>query len=128
MVMTFRMTPQRMAVLEALEGNRKHPSAEDLYRDVRKIVPTITLATVYNILEMLKNKGSVRELNVDPKRKRYDPDTVLHHHMICRGCGMVSDVHKSFELALSAEEKKGFRIEDNHIEFYGTCPRCRERR
>ena len=77
---------------------------------------------------MLNNRGIVRELTIDPKRKRYDPDMVLHHHMICRECGRVADVHKSFDLMLSVEEKKGFTLEDNHIEFYGTCPECRERR
>ena len=126
--MTFRMTPQRMAILEALEGNRTHPSAEELHREVQGRFPTITLATVYNTLEMLKNRGEVTELSIDPKRKRYDPEVALHHHMLCQSCGRVTDVHKSFKLSLTAEERKGYTIKNNHIEFYGTCPQCLEGR
>ena len=122
------MTPQRMAILEALEGNKTHPSAEELHREVQGQFPTITLATVYNTLEMLKNRGEVAELSIDPKRKRYDPETVIHHHMLCKSCGRVTDVHKSFELSLTEEESKGYIIKNNHIEFYGTCPQCREGR
>ena len=121
------MTPQRMAILQALEGNTGHPSAEELHRDVQKTFPTVTLATVYNTLEMLKKSGEVAELSIDPQRKRYDPDTGLHHHMLCRSCGRISDVHKDFDLRLSQEECKGYNIENNHIEFYGTCPQCLER-
>jgi Fur family peroxide stress response transcriptional regulator len=122
------MTPQRMAILDALENNRSHPSAEELHREVQKNYPTITLATVYNTLEVLKKNGTVRELTIDPRRRRYDPDMGLHHHMLCRSCGSVADVHKYFDLRLSEKERKGFDIENNHIDFYGTCPECREGR
>ena len=124
--MAYRMTPQRMAILEVLEGNRNHPSAEELHREVQENFPTITLATVYNTLEMLKKNGEVRELTIDPRR--YDPDMGLHHHMLCRQCGRVADVHKYFDLHLTEEERKGFDIENNHIDFYGTCSECREGR
>jgi Fur family peroxide stress response transcriptional regulator len=55
----FKLTPQRLAILDFLQGNKKHPSAEDIYRSVHKKFPTMSLATVYSTLSALKEKGSL---------------------------------------------------------------------
>lgn len=122
--MTFRKTPQRMAILEYLSENRDHPSAEDIFREVRQNFPTMSLATVYNTLELLRERGDVLELTFDPSRKRYDPRTVEHHHLICRSCGRVADIDRNLNISLTEEERQGFVVEGNHIEFFGTCFHC----
>jgi len=123
--MTFRMTPQRMAILDCLKGSREHPSAEEIFRQVREGFPSMSLATVYNTLGTLRRKGMIVEMTVDPRRRRYDYDTSGHHHLLCRNCGKVVDITHNFQLTLPETEKRGFRLESSTIEFYGTCPDCR---
>ncbi|MEJ2324736.1 MAG: Fur family transcriptional regulator [Nitrospirota bacterium] len=123
----IKLTPQRLAILKCLEGNETHPSAEDIYREVRKAFPTMSFATVYNTLEVLRAKGGVNALSIDPDRMRYDPDTSSHHHLICTACKRVVDVRARIETELSEDETQGFELTGSHVEFYGLCPKCRDR-
>lgn len=122
----FKMTPQRLAIMEYLKDNKEHPSALDVFTSISKRFPTISFATVYNTLEMLKKKGLVLELNIDPERKRFDPDTNPHHHMICTKCGKVVDVFMEFPLNIPEIETRGFEIERIHIDVYGICETCKK--
>jgi len=119
------MTPQRLAILAYLEDNIDHPSADDIYKAILKIFPTISFATVYNTLESLKNRGSVSELTIDPVKKRFDPNPESHHHLICTKCSKILDIHIDYELQVPHRNKHGFEITGNHIEFYGICPKCK---
>jgi Fur family peroxide stress response transcriptional regulator len=123
----FKLTPQRLAILEFLDGNVDHPSAEDIYLDVSKKFPTMSFATVYNTLETLRKQGEVVELTVDPNKKRFDPNTLPHHHLICTICNTVLDIRVDYRLDLPESERGGYEITGNHIEFYGICPLCRKR-
>lgn len=120
----FKLTPQRLAILEYLDGNTSHPAAEDIYREVKKRFHTMSFATVYNTLEVLKRHGGVLELTIDPERKHYDPNTALHHHLICLKCKKIVDVHTDFKINIPADQRQGFKVTGNHIEFYGICPEC----
>jgi Fur family peroxide stress response transcriptional regulator len=70
---SMKMTPQRMAIMKHLDGNTYHPSAADIYGALREQFPTMSLATVYNTLEVLKEQGTVIELSIDRGKKRFDP-------------------------------------------------------
>ena len=122
------MTPQRLAILDVLDGNREHPSAEDVYREVKKRFSTMSLATVYNTLDLLSRRGELRELAIDPARKRYDPDMDDHSHMMCDECGRIADVGRSVAVQLGEDERMGFEITGIRVEFHGRCPECRTRR
>ncbi len=122
----FKLTPQRMAILDHLAGNRSHPSAEDIYKGVLKRFPTMSFATVYNTLDVLRKNGDILELTIDPEKKRFDSDTKLHHHLICVKCRSIVDIHRKFSLNSTSKEVGGFEIVGNHIEFYGICPKCRK--
>jgi len=121
----LKLTPQRLAVLSYLEGNTDHPSADEIHKAVSVQHPTMSLATVYNTLDTLREKGYVMELSIDPGKKRFDPNTGLHHHLICQSCKRVRDVQMEFNINLPEAMKGKFRITGNHIEFYGICPVCR---
>lgn len=120
----LKPTPQRLAILDYLDGNKDHPSAEEIYKAVSKRFPTMSFATVYNTLEALKRRGGVLELTIDPEKKRFDPNTEPHHHLICISCKKIVDIHKDFKLSVPKEKTAGYRIIGNHIEFYGLCPKC----
>ncbi len=121
----LKLTPQRLAILEFLDGNRDHPSAENIFKDVKKKYPMMSFATVYNTIEALKKKGDLLELTIDPGRRRYDPETRPHHHLICVECKKIVDVHKEFSISVPDETGDGFDLTGNHIEFYGVCPECK---
>jgi Fur family peroxide stress response transcriptional regulator len=124
----IKLTPQRLAVLHYLEGNKDHPSAEDIYRVLLKRFPTMSLATVYNALSTLKEKGCVLELAVDPERKRYDPDTRHHDHLICKSCRRIADAPDAIKIDLPESAKQGFTIVESHVEYYGICFKCKTRK
>lgn len=121
----FKMTPQRMAIMGCLDGDKSHPSAEEIYERVKGLLPTISFATVYKTLDTLRDHGMLRELTIDPSRKRFDPDTSAHHHAICTECGRIEDVFKDFKIKLPGAVTERFAmLKGNHIEFYGTCTEC----
>lgn len=123
----FKRTPQRLAILDYLEGNTLHPSAEDVYRAVTKKYFSLSFATVYNTLNTLAQSGAVRELTLDPERKRYDPNTEPHHHLICVTCKKVVDVFDDVTVGIPKRIEKEFSIFGNHVEFYGRCSVCRKK-
>ncbi len=118
----LRLTPQRIAILDYLEGNKSHPSAEDIYRAVAKKFPTISVATVYNTLSALEKRGQLLKLTMDPSKARYDPNTFPHQHLMCTKCKMIEDVDTRYRLDLP---DTNFEVTGSHVEFYGTCPKCR---
>ena len=124
----IRLTPQRLAILEYLEGNKAHPSASDIYKAVSEKYPMMSFATVYNTLETLRGKKQVIELSIDPQKKRFDPNTKPHHHLICLECKAITDIHRNFALDLTDNERYDYEIIGNHVDFYGVCSKCKGKR
>jgi Fur family peroxide stress response transcriptional regulator len=120
----IKMTPQRIAILQYLEDNKMHPSAADIFRSVSERFPTMSFATVYNTLDTLKTLRMVRELTIDPEKKRFDPNMKPHGHLICVDCHKIVDVVRGFPVELDETERCGFKILGNHVDFYGLCPEC----
>ncbi len=123
----FKRTPQRLAILDYLGENTSHPSADDIYRAVSRKYHSMSFATVYNTLNRLASAGAVRELTIDPDRKRYDPNTGPHNHLICISCKKILDVPGEIPVALPRGAAQDFSIIGNHVEFYGRCAACRKK-
>jgi len=121
----FKRTPQRIAILAYLEGNTSHPSAEEIYRAVSIGYRSLSVATVYNTLNTLAQAGALRELTIDPERKRYDPDTSRHHHLLCVLCHKIVDIPAGIAVDLPANMARDFTLLGNHISFYGHCSPCK---
>ncbi len=124
----IRLTPQRIAILKYLEGNTSHPTADDIFRDVRRNYPTLSFATVYNTLQTLKNLGDIMEITIDPLRKHYDPNTRQHHHVVCIKCNRIWDVFEDYseKLKLPANMSKEINAVGAHVDFYGICRNCQK--
>jgi Fur family peroxide stress response transcriptional regulator len=99
----MKLTPQRLSILSYLDGNREHPTAEDIYRKVSRKFPTMSLATVYNTLETLKRQGMLTEITIDPDKRHFDPNREKHHHLICSKCKRIADIQIEFDLAVPKE-------------------------
>ncbi len=124
----FRRTPQRDAIIRYLEDHDGHPSAGEIFEAVRNEIPGMSFATVYNTLDALREAGAVREMTVDSRRRRFDPDPTLHHHAICVECGKVEDVHGDVTVLPANGDFSEYDISESRVEFFGICPECRERR
>jgi Fur family peroxide stress response transcriptional regulator len=125
---SIKLTPQRLAIMECLEGNTSHPSAAEIYSVVSEKYPTMSFATVYNTLQTLREKGRVIELSIDSGKMRFDSNTKPHHHLICVQCKNITDVHRKFALNLPEGERCDYEIIGNHVDFYGICPGCKKKK
>ncbi|WP_425807021.1 Fur family transcriptional regulator [Desulfitobacterium sp. Sab5] len=122
-----RFTPQRQAILEYLLGTDTHPTAEDIYNHVKAKFPGVSLGTIYNTLNMLKEHGHILELSYGDMSSRFDGNPVNHYHVVCTECGKVVDYHRPLiSMEDEVSEKTGFRVMGHRMEFYGVCPECQK--
>jgi Fe2+ or Zn2+ uptake regulation protein len=120
------MTRQRAAIYRYLRGVHHHPSAEDVYRVVRRRVPRMSLATVYNALELLVRAGLASKLAYGDSAARYDIRTDVHSHARCLGCGRVADVEAVPALRwLRGLRPRHFTATGFRFELLGRCRACR---
>jgi Fe2+ or Zn2+ uptake regulation protein len=120
------VTPQRLAVLTSLQNRRDHPTADNIYREVRQQLPAISFNTVYKSLEVLCQKGMVIKVNPLHEVARYDGETGPHAHLICRQCHNIIDLDwkPSEGVSLPLENLQGFQVEHLSLTLWGLCPRC----
>lgn len=123
----IKWTPQRLAILRYLDGNKEHPSAEDIYTALFKDFPTMSVATVYNVMEFLKSTGRVKEIYIDPEKRRFDPDTTVHHHAICVKCKKVFDIFSDIKIPDLNNYIPNFQILDAQLKIYVLCPQCKDK-
>lgn len=123
----FKLTPQRIAILCFLEGNTGHPTAEDIFNEIKKQFPTVSFATVYNTVQALRERGELIEVTIDPERKHFDPNPRPHHHVMCSVCKKIGDVFADYSEALGLPDEilNEFTVTGNHIDFVGVCAVCR---
>ena len=124
-----RNTRQRALILETVQKHRDHPSAEQIYTEVRAISPRISRGTVYRNLKLLNETGSIRHMEM-PDADRFDWRNDRHYHLRCTGCGRVIDVPIDYQEGLDQDlaEQTGYLIIFHHTTFEGLCPACRESR
>jgi len=116
-------TIQRLAVLECLRESHGHPTADELYQSLRQQYPTLSRATVYNCLQVLKEAGLIQELTIEKDKARFDPDPEPHHHFFCRRCKTIFDFQVNCPVAGSGCVE-GHQIEEVQAYFYGICESC----
>jgi Fe2+ or Zn2+ uptake regulation protein len=126
-----RNTVQRQAVLDAIRAlDGQHPTAAEVFEQVcntpSETCPRLSLATVYRALDTLTAQKQIAEIRLGTVC-RYDAGLDLHHHIICRQCGTVTDVCEDalpVTLYRKVEKCSGYIVADEPIQFYGLCPKC----
>jgi Fur family peroxide stress response transcriptional regulator len=123
----LKFTGQRYAIYNALASSTKHPSVEDLYSTVKKSYPTLSMNTVYNTLEALKEIGIASEISLWHDKARFDANRSPHHHLVCLRCRKIEDLYDDSldHLALSPKAKHEYRITGHRVEFHGYCNDCK---
>ena len=140
-----RLSKQRQVIFEELQAHTDHPTATELYEEVRKQIPNISLGTVYRNLEVLTQHGLIREVEVSGTQKRFEKIKDDHYHVRCIQCGRVEDItylicNKSEGVCCGGSsdddrscianqedivaEHSGFKIVGHKLEFFGFCDQC----
>ena len=123
----YRLTPQRLALVRMLATDTTHPSADQIYARLRSEFPTISLATVYNTLEVLVDIGEALPLDLNEGWTRYDVHRPsAHPHIVCRKCARVDDLEIDGlnDFVHTAQIACSFSNLQPRIFFEGVCPAC----
>lgn len=128
---SLRKTPQRLAIVRAFVDDPTHPTAQVIFDRLRRALPTMSFATVYNTLAALEKSGSCRVLQLGASgddAARFDPNVAPHDHLVCDACGSVRDVKPiGDEPRPSSIAREGFRVHSVERIYRGTCSECRHR-
>lgn len=125
----FKVTPQRLAVYDALSSTKSHPNAEMLYSMLQPSYPTMSLATVYKTMDIFAGLGLIQILNVGEDSYRYDAETASHPHIRCMECNRVDDIFDFQDEGLLGEvgAKTGYQLTGRQLYFFGRCPQCQRK-
>lgn len=124
----YRLTPQRLAILDLLRNADGHLTPAEIYKQAAQNLPGLTEATVYRTLNFLAEQGLVLVAHVGRGQLVYEYTEHDHHHLICRNCGEMREVDHQ-ELTQLYEDffnKTGYQINTVHAAFFGFCPDCIE--
>ena len=120
----LKVTPQRMAVLEAIDQLHNHPAADQVIGYIRRNYPNIATGTVYKVLETLAEHRIINKVKTDRDIMRYDADVQKHHHIYCIGSDTITDYYDDKLTRLlnnyfRKNKLSGFKIEDIQLQIIG---------
>ncbi|OGW42181.1 MAG: hypothetical protein A2132_06900 [Nitrospirae bacterium RBG_16_43_11] len=123
-----RHSRQRKVILDVLKRTKTHPSADWVYREVKKEIPNISLGTVYRNLKLLQSIGEVTEISCEGNEGRFEGNSHLHYHITCQKCGQIKDVDDIIlhDIEGKVARATGFKITNHCVGFAGICPACLE--
>ena len=122
---SYKMTPQRRAILQALTGDPRHPTAEQIHGLVKERMPDTSLATVYNTLHELVEMEELCELDTGHRGRYYEISREDHAHRVCLGCGRIGDVPGDFKKVKTLfEYGEDFCPVRYAVTIYGHCADC----
>ena len=123
----YRLTPQRIMILSAIDNSDDHISAEEIYAQVVAKYANVNISTVYRTLELLKRIGLVTETDMGEGRVRYHPvGKGHHHHLVCQECGAIIDLDESVLSSVKDVllREYGFIADLKHLAIFGRCVNC----
>lgn len=122
----IKRSKQKEVILRILRGTSSHPTADWVYIRARKVMPRISLGTVYRNLRLLRDRGEIAELDFNGNASRFDSDVSDHYHFSCEECDQVFNVDEVVDKGLSKRvaRETGFKVSRYQLEFYGLCSEC----
>ena len=117
---------QREAILSVLSNTKSHPTADWIYKETRKIIPNISLGTVYRNLADLSKAGVILSIDVGDGKEHFDYDTSPHLHLTCKECGSITDGKIGDDNPITAiGDNYEFDVETPVFVVYGYCKNCK---
>ena len=117
---------QREAILNELRGRCDHPTAAQVYDGVRKVIPNISLGTVYRNLASLVESGEILSVTVGDGYEHFDGDKSFHLHLHCKECGAIIDSRIEESKIKGLADFDGFVPETSVCVVYGLCKNCQK--
>jgi Fe2+ or Zn2+ uptake regulation protein len=121
-----RPSTARVHVLKYLLENRNHPTIDQIYKELLKILPGLSKTSVYNSVDTLSSAGLVRPLSLEGSEMRYDAFVEDHGHFKCESCGEIFDI--GINIPAPADELKGFTVNRRDLFLWGMCPKCAKKK
>jgi Fur family transcriptional regulator, peroxide stress response regulator len=125
----YRLTSHRLALLRLIAASEGHPNAFQLFEKLRVHFPTVSLATIYKTITLLKDEGEILEIELH-NNSHFDGNKPFPHpHLICNNCGKILDGDEIQVIqTLNAEIKEtyGFQVVQPQLVFYGICSECQK--
>jgi Fur family transcriptional regulator, peroxide stress response regulator len=120
------VTPQRLAVIQALLASENHPSTDQICAAVRRKNPHVSLATVHRILEQFCEVGEARKVTLLHDAARFDGNVEPHHHVLCVRCRRLHDIEiPEVDKLLEGRTSLGqFKLLRCSLEIDALCGRC----
>lgn len=124
-----RYSKQRETILNILKNTTSHPTAAYIYDEARKILPNISLGTVYRNLAELADSGTINSLKVASGSDHFDGNAISHPHLYCRTCERILDIEIPFaeEFVKESSKLSGFETDSHNILFFGKCADCKNK-
>ncbi|MFW6124407.1 MAG: Fur family transcriptional regulator [Acidobacteriota bacterium] len=116
----------RLKVLNYFKNGQQHPDAEQIFRALKKEVPTVSMTSIYNTLDLFQKKGLIIPLFITGSEVRFDLKVAPHQHFFCERCGKIIDLHVDYEYFRKGNIN-GHRITGIQGYFIGICKNCREK-
>jgi Fur family transcriptional regulator, peroxide stress response regulator len=126
----YRLTPQRVELVRLISVSDGHPSVSRLYGQIKTQFPTMSLATVYKTLDLLKELGEVLEISLRDDSHYDGKKPYPHPHLICTKCQKIMDGELDVaveKIVHEVENNFGFRVVKHQLDFYGLCPDCQKK-
>ncbi|MDD7305912.1 MAG: Fur family transcriptional regulator [Peptoniphilaceae bacterium] len=120
----IRVSHQRLMILDYLLCSDIHPTADEIFQNLKLKDPVLSQATVYNTLNLLVNHNLISELDFNQPSKRYDFYSYHHSHFLCESCGKIIDLDID-EKDLRFKELEGYQIDNIEVIIRGICPDCK---
>ena len=126
--MIRRKSVQRERIFEVIKNSQNHPTAIDIYDDLRKENPSISLGNVYRNIKILVEERRIISRKFGDNIEHYDSIVKFHYHFICENCQEISDFNFPVQnkITRQAQGKTGHNITGHTINFYGLCEKCKK--
>jgi len=121
----LKQTSQRKKILEFIENAKSHPTADEIFINVRKDIPNVSRTTIYNTVNKLAKEGIIKCMNTKNGEMRFDACLESHYHFMCDKCGNIHDLGPS--TGILQKEIDGNEIKDVFICYNGVCKECRRK-
>jgi len=125
----YRMTRHRRAIIEIIAERKDHPSVRQVYNKIRLQSPDISLATVYNTLNMLVEMNLLKEIDFEETDNRFDTNLIPHINLVCTICGSINDFEYDLPVVPDIiRAKDGFVTKEYRLEYRGICKNCQNKK
>lgn len=124
-----RLTPQRVAILEAIVQKDGHITADEIFDHIHPLFPYVDISTVYRTLEFLTEHGVLNVIDLGTGRAEYElVSREPHHHLVCRVCKQVISIDYDLlrPIGEAIQARYGFTADIRHFAIFGVCQMCRE--